>query len=85
LNYAGKVDASHSADGSGLFFQDQAHNETITRQGAHAPADAIIVADAQLLFNGDFKRSGVDLIVSKDVPRYPRPTARTLQAISSTR
>ncbi|TMJ61059.1 MAG: hypothetical protein E6G82_09025, partial [Alphaproteobacteria bacterium] len=66
MNYAGKVDASHSADGSGLFFQDQAHNETITRQGAHAPADAIIVADAQLLFNGDFKRSGVDLIVSKD-------------------
>ena len=30
------------------------------------PADAIIVPDAQLLFNGDFKRSGVDLVLSKD-------------------
>ena len=32
----------------------------------HAPSDAIIVPDAQLLFNGDFKRSGVDLVLSKD-------------------
>ena len=30
----------------------------------HAPADAIIVPDADLLFNGDFKRSGVDLVLS---------------------
>ena len=30
------------------------------------PADAILVPDTQLLFNGDFKRSGVDLILSKD-------------------
>ena len=30
----------------------------------HAPSDAIIVPDAHLLFNGDFKRSGVDLILS---------------------
>ena len=29
-----------------------------------APSDAIIVPDANLLFNGDFKRSGVDLILS---------------------
>src|SRR6202035_2308957 len=32
----------------------------------HAPADAIVVPDAHLLFNGDFKRSGVDLVLSKD-------------------
>jgi len=31
-----------------------------------APVGAIIVPDAQLLFNGDFKRSGVDLILSRD-------------------
>ena len=31
---------------------------------AHAPADAIIVPDAHLLFGADFKRSGVDLILS---------------------
>jgi VCBS repeat-containing protein len=30
----------------------------------HAPSDAIIVPDAHLLFNGDFKRSGVDLVLS---------------------
>ena len=30
----------------------------------HAPSDAIIVPDAHLLFTGDFKRSGVDLILS---------------------
>ena len=28
----------------------------------HAPSDAIIVPDAHLLFTGDFKRSGVDLV-----------------------
>src|SRR5262249_23669580 len=33
---------------------------------AHAPADAIIVPDAHFLFNADFKRSGVDLILSRD-------------------
>ena len=32
----------------------------------HAPSDAILVSDANLLFNGDFKRSGVDLVLSKD-------------------
>ena len=30
----------------------------------HAPSDAIIVPDAHLLFTGDFKRSGVDLILT---------------------
>jgi VCBS repeat-containing protein len=30
----------------------------------HAPSGAIIVPDAHLLFTGDFKRSGVDLILS---------------------
>ncbi|WKA28145.1 VCBS domain-containing protein [Bradyrhizobium roseum] len=30
----------------------------------HAPADAIIIPDADLLFNGDFKRSGVDLVLT---------------------
>ena len=31
----------------------------------HAPADAVVIPDAHL-FTGDFKREGVDLIVSKD-------------------
>ena len=42
---------------------------SILRQ-VHAPADAIIVPDAQLLFHGDFKRAGNDLVVSKDRPRF---------------
>ena len=59
LNYAGKFDAKlHTDDGS------ISHVETVS--SAHAPSDAIIVPDANLLFNGDFKRSGVDLILSKD-------------------
>ncbi len=30
----------------------------------HAPVDAIIIPDANLLFNGDFKRAGVDLVLT---------------------
>ncbi|MGY3485565.1 VCBS repeat-containing protein [Bradyrhizobium sp. USDA 4011] len=33
---------------------------------AHAPSGAITVADGQLLFTGDFKRTGLDLVISKD-------------------
>ena len=40
-----------------------AHVDTIS---THAPADAIVIPDASLLFTGDFKRSGVDLVLSKD-------------------
>ena len=32
----------------------------------HVPPGAIIVPDAQLLFTGDFKRSGIDLDISHD-------------------
>src|ERR1700719_449496 len=38
----------------------------MTAHATHAPAGAIIVPDSQLLFNGDFKRSGVDLVLSHD-------------------
>ena len=62
LNYAGKSDATFSADGAGT---------PADGAGAHdspgsVPADAIVVSDAHLLFNADFKRSGVDLILSND-------------------
>src|SRR6195952_4734870 len=39
------------------------HSGTVA---GHAPADAITIADARLLFTGDFKRAGVDLVVSGD-------------------
>ncbi|MHC1945477.1 FecR domain-containing protein [Bradyrhizobium sp. UFLA06-06] len=32
----------------------------------HAPPGAIIVDDGQLLFTGDFKRTGLDLVIAKD-------------------
>src|SRR5438067_196540 len=66
LNYTGKFDAVLPIVGSGPHSHAHGHFETISPPAAHAPSDAIIVPDAQLLFNGDFKRSGVDLILSKD-------------------
>jgi hypothetical protein len=66
LNYAGKFDANLSVDGHGPHSHEHAHVESVTKHAAHVPAGAIIVPDAQLLFNGDFKRSGVDLVLSKD-------------------
>ncbi len=64
LNYAGKFDAKLPVDGPDLHSNGHVHVQTVI--SAHAPSDAIIVPDAQLLFNGDFKRSGVDLVLSKD-------------------
>jgi VCBS repeat-containing protein len=49
------------ADGPG---SEPLGNFQVGSVSTHAPADAIIIPDANLLFNGDFKRSGVDLILS---------------------
>src|SRR5260370_33799424 len=54
------------ADGLGLHPNAHVDVETVSARAPHAPSDAIIVPDAQLLFNGDFKRSGLDLVLSKD-------------------
>jgi VCBS repeat-containing protein len=61
LNYVGSIDARPSADGAG----HHAHVQ-LDSPHPHAPADAIIIPDAHLLFNADFTRSGVDLVLSKD-------------------
>jgi len=66
LNYTGKNDAVFPIAGPGPHSHAHGHFETISPPAAHAPSDAIIVPAAHLLFNGDFKRSGVDLILSKD-------------------
>jgi fibronectin-binding autotransporter adhesin len=63
LNYVGKFDATLSSDGLGAHSPAYFHVDHVP---AHAPANAILVPDAQLLFHGDFKRSGVDLILSND-------------------
>jgi VCBS repeat-containing protein len=59
LNFVGKFDASLPSDG--LTAHSHVHVE---HPSTHAPADAIIVPDAHLLFGADFKRAGVDLILS---------------------
>ena len=75
LNYAGKFETGEfdpftggdiglrpllSPDGH-LSAPGKFHVDKVSTQ---APSDAIIVSDAHLLFNGDFKRSGVDLVIS---------------------
>ncbi|TKW79655.1 MAG: hypothetical protein DI543_04080, partial [Bradyrhizobium icense] len=60
MNFVSKFDGSLPF--TGTHPKAQTHVESVTTK---APADAIIVKDAQLLFTGDFKRSGSDLIISK--------------------
>ncbi|MEH2564017.1 FecR family protein [Bradyrhizobium sp. AZCC 2289] len=62
LSFAGKFDGTLS-DGQGSQPHGHGHVDSVS---THAPAGAIIVQDAHLLFTGDFKRSGVDLILSAD-------------------
>ncbi|HTP93378.1 MAG TPA: hypothetical protein VMJ52_16660, partial [Xanthobacteraceae bacterium] len=63
MNYAGTFDASTASEGVGSPSHSYVHVDSIP---THAPADSIVIPDAHLLFHGDFKRSGVDLILSED-------------------
>ena len=62
MNYAGKFDGAISSEGPG----NHSHFVHLNPGHVHAPADSIVVPDAHFLFNADFKRSGVDLVLSKD-------------------
>ena len=62
MNFVGTFDAKLPVDGPGAHPTAQLHVDSVT---THVPADAVVVPDAHLLFTGDFKRSGVDLILSK--------------------
>jgi fibronectin-binding autotransporter adhesin len=64
LNFVGKFDAKLPVDGAGAHADAHVHVDAVT--ASHVPSGAIIVPDAQLLFTGDFKRAGVDLILSND-------------------
>jgi len=64
LNYSGKFDAKLPIDGTGAHSHGHLHVDSVSAHALHAPAGAIIVPDAQLLFNADFKRSGLDLVLS---------------------
>ncbi len=63
MNFVGNFDAKLPVDGPVAHSAMHAH---VDGTSAHAPSDAIIVPDAQLLFGGEFKRSGVDLVLSDD-------------------
>ncbi|NOJ41846.1 VCBS domain-containing protein [Bradyrhizobium australiense] len=74
MNYAGKFGSDELDPFSGVAVdlgllsphghlpsQGKAHVDKVS---THAPSDAIIISDARLLFAGDFKRSGIDLILT---------------------
>jgi hypothetical protein len=62
LNFSGRFESNISGAHSATFFD----SGSIRHHGSGAFPDSITIADAQLLFNGDYRRSGVDLILSKD-------------------
>jgi hypothetical protein len=65
LKYAGENDADVPLEG--IAAPSNGHNPVKAMAGALAvPDDAIVVPDAHLLFHGDFKRAGVDLVLSGD-------------------
>ena len=74
MNYAGKFGSGGLGPDSGVdidlgLLSSHGHlsssgNFHVDKVSTHAPSGAIIVPDAHLLFHGDFKRSGVDLILS---------------------
>lgn len=72
MNYAGKFDAAISWDGQGWDGQGSrslasSHVDSFTAKAhGHAPAGAVVVPDANLIFNAEFKRAGVDLVLSHD-------------------
>ncbi|HET7889772.1 MAG TPA: FecR domain-containing protein, partial [Bradyrhizobium sp.] len=68
MNYFGKFDAKVFDALGGHHPGAQLHSEAL--HATHVPADAIVVPDAQLLFGAEFKRTGVDLVLSGDGREY---------------
>jgi fibronectin-binding autotransporter adhesin len=63
LNYAGKFDATFTSEGGAAHSHAYVH---VDSSQTHAPADAVIVPDADLLFHADYTRSGTDLVLTRD-------------------
>jgi VCBS repeat-containing protein len=67
LNYAGKFDAAISLDGQGSRSPAGTHVDSfVAKAHGHVPDGAFVVPDPNLIFNGEFKRAGVDLVLSHD-------------------
>ena len=61
MNFVSKFDGGLPF--AGAHPKAQTHVDSVSTK---APADAIVVKDADLLFNGDFKRAGSDLVITRD-------------------
>ncbi len=67
MNYAGKFDAAISLDGQGFRSPADGHVDSFTAKAhGHVPDGAFVVPDPNLIFNGEFKRAGLDLVLSHD-------------------
>nr|WP_249157869.1 FecR domain-containing protein [Bradyrhizobium sp. KB893862 SZCCT0404] len=77
MNYAGKFDAALSLDGEGSHSPSYVHVDSFVAKSlnaqsftakahGHLPDSAVVVPDPNLIFNGEFKRAGLDLVLSHD-------------------
>ncbi|MGV7214203.1 FecR domain-containing protein [Bradyrhizobium sp. UFLA05-112] len=67
MNYAGKFDAALSMDGKGFHAPANGHVDSFSVSGhGQVPHGAFFVPNPNLLFHGEFKRAGVDLVLSND-------------------
>lgn len=72
MNYAGKFDAAISLDGPGSRLPADVHVDFsaakpfIAKAHGNVPDGAFVVPDPSLIFNGEFKRAGLDLVLSHE-------------------
>ncbi|WP_433996197.1 FecR domain-containing protein [Bradyrhizobium japonicum] len=67
MNYAGKFDAAISLDGLGSRSPADGHVDSfIAKAHGHVPEGAFVVPDPNLIFHGEFKRAGADLVLSHE-------------------
>ncbi|WP_131871631.1 MULTISPECIES: VCBS domain-containing protein [unclassified Bradyrhizobium] len=72
MNYAGKFDAATSLDGQVSGTPGHVHADSlaakpfIAKGHGHVPDGAFVVPDPNLIFNGEFKRAGLDLVLSHE-------------------
>ncbi|WP_420809164.1 VCBS domain-containing protein [Bradyrhizobium zhanjiangense] len=72
MNYAGKFDAAMSLDGQDSRSLADGHVDFsaakpfIAKAHGHVPDGAFVVPDPNLIFNAEFKRAGLDLVLSHE-------------------
>ncbi|WFU25740.1 FecR domain-containing protein [Bradyrhizobium sp. CB1717] len=67
MNYAGKFDAAIPLNGEGSHSPGYVHVDSFTAKAhGRVPDGAVVVPDPNLIFNGEFKRSGLDLVLSHE-------------------